>query len=109
MATNRHFIILDALNVTLKLNIKGAEVMSKISTAVMAFGIAFLGSVLLARRTIGANRRVEMTTDNERLDPVSEANLHWSIVHIRDDIGPMHNLLIIANGLLAAILAAIIF
>jgi hypothetical protein len=82
--------------------------MSKFSVAFMAFGLTIFGSVILARRTIGANRRIEMT-DNEKFGPVSEANFRWSIVHMRDDIGTMHNLLVIANGLLAAILAAIVF
>ena len=33
----------------------------------------------------------------------------WTIVHIRDDLGAIHNLIVLANGLLAGILGALRF
>jgi hypothetical protein len=40
---------------------------------------------------------------------VSRANIDWSIMHIRNDVGGIHNLIIITNALLAGILGALLF
>jgi purine-cytosine permease-like protein len=81
--------------------------MSKISAAIVAFSIVWIISYIVARRTIYGNRHVEWDA-NENLE-VSQQNVQWSIIHIRDDIGAIHNLIVIANGLLAGILAALLF
>ncbi len=54
-----------------------------------------------------ANNRAREWTENERSDPLSQAAVHWTVVHIRDDIGSIHNVLIITNGLLAGVLATL--
>ena len=82
--------------------------MSKTSAAVIGWMLASLGSYIIATYTVHANRRVEMDA-NERSGTVSEANIHWSIMHVRDDVGAIHNLITMTNGLLAAILGTLLF
>ncbi len=72
--------------------------MHKIGAAVIGFFAAWFASYIVASHTVKANRRAE-----------SNINEKSAILLIRDDIGGMHNLIVITNGLLAAILAAMIF
>jgi hypothetical protein len=75
--------------------------------ALIAFSIAMWASSKLANSTIGSNRGVEWK-ENEKAGELSNQQIHWTVVHIRDDIGGIHNLLTVANGLLAAILVALL-
>jgi hypothetical protein len=43
----------------------------------------------------------------EKSEPLAEPIIHWTIAHIRDDIGSIFVVLTITNGLLAGILAAL--
>jgi len=76
----------------------GGRDMSKIVVASIGFSVACLWSYFMATHTVRANRRAEGTMDERS-----------SILYIRDDIGAIHNLTVITNGLLAAILATILF
>jgi hypothetical protein len=82
--------------------------MTRVGAAVAAFFVAWFASYFIATRAIGDNRRVEFDA-NEKSGSLTEANVHWSIVHIRDDIGAIHNLIVMTNGLLAALLAVLLF
>jgi hypothetical protein len=84
------------------------EGMIKIMAAFAAFLAVLFVSYRIALGTLASNRNAEMA-QNERAGSLSEAQMHWTIVHIRDDIGAMHNLLVLTNALLAALLAAQIF
>jgi hypothetical protein len=44
----------------------------------------------------------------EKAEPLSTSEKDWTIVHIRDDLGAIHNLIILANGLLAGILGVLL-
>ena len=80
----------------------------KITAAVVAFFLAFAGSAAFSVFTHDRNRAVEWDRA-ESSGSLSEAQLHWLVAHIRDDIGSIHNLIVITNGLLAALLAFMIF
>jgi len=82
--------------------------MNKMSAAIFGFILAGAVSQFVATYTMHANRRVEMHA-NEEAGTVSEANLHWSIMHIRDEAGAIRNLIVLTNVLLAAILGALLF
>jgi hypothetical protein len=81
---------------------------STLIVAAIAFIVAVIGSAVAANKTVMKNRTTEWP-ENEKSETLSSPELHWSIVHIRDDVGSIQNLIVIANGLLAAILAALIF
>lgn len=57
--------------------------------------------------TVGSNRSVEFP-ENERLERLTEPFLHWTVVHIRDDLGSVHNILVLSNALMAGILVTLI-
>jgi hypothetical protein len=69
--------------------------------------IGFWVSLRLANKTIGSNRAGEWP-ENEKSEPLSNQVLHWTVVHIRDDVGSIQNSLWIANTLLAGILGALV-
>jgi hypothetical protein len=83
-------------------------VIIRILLAMIGFSLA-LG---LSRRVIKdsqvQNRAAEWP-EMEKGDPIKKPILDWTLVHIRDDLGSLHNLIPITNGLLAAILGALIF
>jgi hypothetical protein len=82
--------------------------MSKTSAAAAGFILAFFASWLMANYTVYVNRR-HLEELEKKGEALSEAKIQWSILHIRDDIGAIYNFLIIANGLLAGILGALLF
>jgi hypothetical protein len=63
----------------------------------------------MAVYTVNANRRVEVEANQKSEDVWSDADMKWTVVHIRDDVGAVHNLIVIANALLAAILGSLLF
>ena len=75
-----------------------------IIVAVAAFaGMAL--SAKLAEKILAHNRSREWP-ENEKSEPLTQQSLHWTIAHIRDDIGGIYVILIATNGLLAGLLAA---
>jgi hypothetical protein len=63
----------------------------------------FFGAWLSAKfslKTIGRKLECRMA-GNEKSAPLLEPELHWTAVHIRVDVGGIHNFLVIANTLLA--------
>lgn len=72
----------------------------------LTMGVTIWISTKIVYHTILSNRSVEWP-EKEKSDPISEPVLQWTIVHIRDDIGCIHNLLIMTNALLAGVLAGI--
>jgi len=80
----------------------------KLAAVAAAFCVAAYASVRVALNTIGNNRAVEFD-ENERQSNLSDAQIRWTVIHIRDDIGAIHNLLVVANGLLAALVVASFF
>jgi hypothetical protein len=54
------------------------------------------------------NRQTEWDK-NDKIDAPDQNHLHWTVIHIRDDIGGICGLLWLTNGLLAAILAALLW
>ena len=90
---------------------KGAAMSNTVFLRLVVIGIAMLagawGSYRTATGTMRENRKVEWP-DNEKSEPLTSPALHWTIVHIRDDVGAIHNLIGIANTLRAGILAALI-
>jgi hypothetical protein len=69
--------------------------------------IGWLVSVKLGIRTLASNREVEWP-ENETATALSPSQFHWTIVHVRDDIGGIYSLLILTNTLLAGVLAALV-
>jgi hypothetical protein len=86
----------------------GDDVNIKALAALVAFFIAGVVSYKVSQHTLQQNRKTEWEA-NEKAGELTQADLHWTIAHIRDDIGSIHNLIFLTNGLLAAILAALIF
>jgi hypothetical protein len=86
----------------------GGRVMSKTNAAIIGGVLAWIASTVMAIYTAHRNRQLEMDA-NEKSGTVSRANIDWSIIHIRDDVGGIHNLITITNALLAAILGALLF
>jgi hypothetical protein len=81
--------------------------MEKIIVAAIAFGAAAFASFMIAQGTTASNRATEFPA-NEKAEPLSISERDWTIVHIRDDLGAIHNLIVLANGLLAGILGALL-
>jgi len=65
-------------------------------------------SLKISISTISSNRSVEFP-QNDDSEPLSQSAKDWTVVHIRDDLGSIHNLMVLTNALLAAILGAILF
>lgn len=80
----------------------------KAVAAAVAFAVAYFVASKIAQKTADHNRDFEFKK-NEESPPLSQSERDWTFVHIRDDIGGIHNLLVLANGLLAGILAALVF
>jgi hypothetical protein len=81
--------------------------MEKIFVAAIAFGVAAYASLKIAQGTSNSNRATEFPA-MEKAEPLSTSEKDWTIVHIRDDLGAIHNLIILANGLLAGILGVLL-
>ena len=77
------------------------------SAALTAFFVGLLVSAFAMHWIVQRNRRTESPL-NERAEAPSQSAMNWHIVHIRDDIGSLCVLIAIGNGLLAAILVALI-
>jgi hypothetical protein len=77
--------------------------------SVAAIGVAFLLAMRLsanwARGALASNR--QMWPDFEKSGRLPSPVLHWLIAHVRDDMAGIWTMLVITNGLLAAILAAV--
>jgi hypothetical protein len=69
--------------------------------------VAAYASAKISLSTLASNRAVEFP-ENEKSEPLSTSQKDWTLVHIRDDLGSIQNLIVLANGLLAAILAVLI-
>ena len=82
-------------------------IIKAIATAI-AFMVAIYAASKIVQKTVDNNRSAEFKR-NEESPPLSESERDWTLVHIRDDIGSIHNLLVLAIGLLAGILAALVF
>jgi hypothetical protein len=82
--------------------------MIRVLAAITAFALASFLSLRLVKAMSSGNRDIEWTA-NEQSGALSETSIHWTIVHIRDDIGSIVGLIIVTNGLLAAILGAHLF
>jgi hypothetical protein len=80
----------------------------KIIVALIGFLSAATISTFWASAVTRTNRRNELR-GSEESEPLSPSRLHWTIVRIRDDIGGVVILLVVMNGLLAAILAVLLF
>jgi hypothetical protein len=76
-------------------------------TIFVGVGMGCLASLIAARKTIASNRSNEWP-ENEKSDALSRPVFHWTVVHIRDDVGMIFSLLIVTNALLAGILAALL-
>ncbi len=57
---------------------------------------------------VGGTARGKEFPANLRADPLSTQELHWTVVHIRDDIGFIVAALCMTNGLLAAIFMVLV-
>jgi hypothetical protein len=62
-------------------------------------------SAKFAEKALASNRSTEWP-ENEKSEPFTQQSLHWTIAHIRDDIGGIYTMLTVTNGLLAGLLAA---
>jgi hypothetical protein len=78
----------------------------KLTVIAIAIFLGALASMKVVAVTIPANRKSEWR-ENEKSVALTETQLHWTIVHIRDDIGSIHNVLVLTNALLAGVIAAI--
>jgi hypothetical protein len=67
--------------------------------------VGMRGSVRMAEGTVASNRTVEWP-ENEKSEPLSQQALHWTIAHVRDDLGGIYAMLVVTNGCLAGLLAA---
>jgi hypothetical protein len=72
---------------------------------VVAFWLGMYASLKLAQRTLARNR--SEWTNFEKSGRVSPEVIDWLVAQMRDDIGGIYTMLVIANGLLAAIAAGI--
>jgi hypothetical protein len=71
---------------------------------------AFAGmavSLKIAEKALAHNRSTEWP-ENEKSEPLSQQALHWTVAHIRDDLGGIYAMLMVTNGLLAGVLAAVV-
>lgn len=66
--------------------------------------VGMRGSVRMAEGALAHNRSTEWP-ENEKSDPLSQQALHWTIAHIRDDLGGIYAMLVVTNGCLAGLLA----
>lgn len=82
--------------------------MIKLVLAAACFLAAFVASVKMTRHMIVENRATEWPEMEKSAEPLSAPLQHWTLVHIRDDIGSIPSILMITNGLLAAILAVLL-
>lgn len=82
--------------------------MLKLIVVVVAVFAGGFISEKIGRWVLANNRKVEWP-ENENSGTLSEAQLHWTIAHIRDDIGSVYGLLMVTNALLAGVLAALLF
>lgn len=71
----------------------------------VAFCLGIFASSRTAQQTVAGNR--SSWASFEKSDRLPTSVIHWLIAQTRDDVGAMHNMLAITNGLLAAIAAGI--
>lgn len=69
--------------------------------------VAAFYSTKISLWTVGSNRKVEFP-ENKKSEPLTGPELHWTLVHIRDELGSIHNILVLTNALVAGILATLI-
>jgi hypothetical protein len=81
---------------------------SKIVAAVIGFSIASTLSSVMMMTITSRNRNAEWDKNDETGAP-DQNHLYWTVIHIRDDIGSICGLLWLTNGLLAAVVAALLF
>jgi hypothetical protein len=73
----------------------------------IAMVVAAFYSSKISLWNVGSNRKVEFP-ENKLSEPLTEPELHWTLVHIRDDLGSIHTILVLTNALVAGILATLI-
>ena len=73
-----------------------------ISVAFIAFLVMWRIAVGVGIKVQDSNRKKEWEA-NESSEILSEQQLHWTIVHIRDDLGLIATLLAFVVGLLSAL------
>jgi hypothetical protein len=81
---------------------------SKVIAVVVGFSIASTLSSLIMMTITSHNRQREWDKNDEMGAP-DQNHLYWTVIHVRDDIGGICGLLWLTNGLLAAIVAALLF
>jgi hypothetical protein len=81
-------------------------IVDAIVAAVAAIAAAY-ASAKISLNTVASNRAVEFP-NNEKSEPLSSTARDWTAVHIRDDLGSIHNLIVLTNALLAGILAVLL-
>jgi hypothetical protein len=80
----------------------------KLVIVAVALWAGAFASNKFARGTLASNRENEWP-ENQKSSELSSAEFHWTVVHVRDDIGGIHSMLVITNGLLAGLLAALCY
>jgi hypothetical protein len=80
------------------------DALAKLVFIVAMFWAAMTVSVRLSIRIQSRNRAAEFP-ENARSEELAPQELHWTLVHIRDDVGGIYAILSVTNGLLAALLA----
>jgi hypothetical protein len=78
----------------------------KLALVLAAIFVGAMASAKFATKTLADNRAKEWP-QIEKSDPLSNAMVDWTIVDIRDDLGGIHNMLAITNGLLAGIITTL--
>jgi hypothetical protein len=81
---------------------------SKIYAAIISFFMAIALSSVHMIYVTSRNRLTEWDI-NDKMEAPNQNHLYWTVIHIRDDIGGICSLLLLTNGLLAAIAAALLF
>jgi hypothetical protein len=81
--------------------------MLKLAVIASTILVAAYAATRLAHQTLTGNRKTEWP-EMEKSEPLSPSELHWTIAHIRDDVGGIHALLVFTNALMAGTLAALV-
>jgi hypothetical protein len=74
--------------------------------AALAFCLAGLATSKLAGRAVDEVKQSQIE-DVDR--PLFEGRMYWTLVRLRADVAGIYLMLILTNGLIAAVLAALIF
>jgi len=80
--------------------------MTRLTAVLVTFCLVGLATSKLATRAANEARRSQVE-DGDR--PLLEGRTYWTLVRLRADVAGINLMLILTNGLLAALLAALIF